>query len=299
MGTIFASDHALKGIAPNVGKWAERDLKPRASVPAIGIDLQNADTMTFRRLSDTDLDFELHAAQCYLPFCDLCGRPNLDLMPDTAHHHFGVEKTVDSITNQLGGGEYDEGYVSIRLERYEDDAPGAPVTGETRIYLSITGHEGIELTLDTAMRVSQVLADQVHVGRAARHLHNTNEVDPAELQASDDAFHVRHLAAVAAEEAEKAAKTAAAQARIDAVKYRWFDRPSMNFGTWLGMTRAARWFPRLSQYIGYGRLRVPVLHEIRLGFHLGLVRAERLTEKEREFLAKVVADYDAENGDGR
>jgi ribosomal protein L7/L12 len=64
------------------------------------------------------------------------------------------------------------------------------------------------------------------------------------------------------------------------------------------MSRLARCSPRAAEFAAYGRPRIPVLHEIRLGLSLGLLRAKKLTDKEVEHLAKVVADYDAER-DGR
>lgn len=171
MSTIFASDFALKGIAPNVGKWLERDLKPRASVPAIGHELHNADTMTFQRIRDVQVEAE----RCDVPWCVDDFLPREDVDPEYArsagdiHMHYGVTKRVELRSTERNHEDAQDREwmhtAEVRLMRFDDDDPDNPTTGVPQVFVEAPGADAIHP--DGVLRLAAVLEGQAHVALAA------------------------------------------------------------------------------------------------------------------------------------
>lgn len=167
MSTIFASDFALKGIAPNTGRWAALDLKPRAAARAIGDELHNADTMTFQRIRTAEAD----AARCDVPWCVDDFLPREDVDPEFArssgdiHMHYGVTKKVELRSYERNHEDVEDREwmhtADVRLTRFDDDDPNNPTTGIAQVYVEVPGADAIHPT--DLLRLTAVIEGQAHV----------------------------------------------------------------------------------------------------------------------------------------
>lgn len=167
MSTIFASDFALKGIAPNTGRWNRLDLKPRAVARAIGGELHNADTMTFQRIRTAEAD----AARCDIPWCVDDFKPDVDTNPEDArlfgavHMHYGVRKHVELHSYERSHEDaeaHDHSTIAeVRIMRFDDDDPITPTVGDAQVYVEGIGSDPIQPA--DLLRLTRVIEGQAHI----------------------------------------------------------------------------------------------------------------------------------------
>jgi hypothetical protein len=254
--SIFPSQFALTGVIPTQITSSVALLEPRAVAAPVGPALWDEDTTQFEQLHDSD--------RCYLKWCVKCYPPALSYTADCWHEHSGVEKVIEVEVAGLDGRSIGEGTVRMFLERLDDDKPGAPVTGQTRLFFDA---EQMSMPLDAAMRVMQTAIGLIQVGIASESARNTNEVEQADLDAAVEAVKTR----VAEAKAKNAADAAAKAARPVGRPIRWYQPAVFRVGQRLG-ERVERCFPRLADFIAYGRIRrirIEPFHTLRLGFTLG------------------------------
>jgi hypothetical protein len=162
--SIFSSAFAQSGALPTSDRGAVATLEPRATAPALGAVLHNAETITFRRLRD----FEAKPYQCYLPWCveDFIPREDAEYGETAggAHMHRGAAKTME-LHSREAGKEYVE-TASVHLSRYDDDGPATPHRGNTEVYVEFPGNNPIDPA--DLLRLTQVIAGQARIAIESR-----------------------------------------------------------------------------------------------------------------------------------
>lgn len=205
--SIFSSAYALTGVAPATGRHQQIDDAEswRRTSPAVGVDLQDDDTVTFQRLSDVDTE------QCYLPWCVNDIR-DIVYMGDPAHDHVGTFKRIETGSRTVDGTMVERDVIVMAIEQADTDDDRFPedITGEAHVYFRIGEDQGntayVLLTAEALLELGNMSIALAQVMFATRGLVNPNRVTEEQLRAGRESRDKRW--------AERDAEEAAEEARV-------------------------------------------------------------------------------------